>query len=103
MTVGTPTDRPKSVRNRCVIAVLCCLLVFDFIVRIGVFVIGPSLISFFFSCRSYAHSLTNILEIYCFPHFFLRAFYTLLWNFVHDFVLKGLGHDWSQCLFTKII
>ena len=43
MTVVTPTDRPKSVCNRCVIevfgGVLCCPLVFEFSVGIGIFVI----------------------------------------------------------------
>ena len=50
----TPTDRPKSVRNCCVIEVfggvcVCCPLVFEFSVGIGVFVIGLGQISFFFS------------------------------------------------------
>ena len=43
MAVVTPTDRPKSVRNRCVIkifvAFLCCQLVVGFSVGIGAFVI----------------------------------------------------------------
>ena len=50
----TPTDRPKSVRNRCVIEVfggvfvlLRCFL--DFSVGVGAFVIGLSQISSFFS------------------------------------------------------
>ena len=51
MTVVTLTDRPKSVRNRCVIevfgGVFCCPLVFEFSVGIEVFVIGLSQISFF--------------------------------------------------------
>ena len=50
----TPTDRPKSVSNRCVIEVfcgvcVCCPLVFEFSVGIGGFVIGLGQISFFFS------------------------------------------------------
>ena len=50
----TPTDRPKSVRNRCVIEVfggvcVCCPLVFEFSVGIGGFVIGLGQIAFFFS------------------------------------------------------
>ena len=53
MTVITPTGRPKSVRNRCVIevfgGVLCCPLVFEFSVGKGVFVIGLSQISFLLS------------------------------------------------------
>ena len=39
MTVVTRTDRPMSTRNRCVIEVLvaclCCVLVFEFYVCIG--------------------------------------------------------------------
>ena len=56
----TPTDHPRSVRNRCVIEVFGgdfvlsrCFL--DFSVCIGVFVIGLSQISFFFS---YCNKLT---------------------------------------------
>ena len=50
----TPTDRPRSVRNRCVIEVfggvcVCCPLVFEFSVGVGGFVIGLGQISFFFS------------------------------------------------------
>ena len=53
----TPTDRPKSVRNRCVIdfflvAFVYCLLVFEFSVGIAGFVIGLSQIYFFFSLDS---------------------------------------------------
>ena len=51
MAVVIPTGCPKSVRNRCVIEVLeaflCCPMVFEFSVGIGVFVIGLSQISFF--------------------------------------------------------
>ena len=50
----TPTDRPKSVRNRWVIEDFRCvfvlsLLYLDFSVGVGAFVIGLSQISFFFS------------------------------------------------------
>ena len=41
MTIVTPTDRLKSVRNRFVIevfvGVLCCPLLFEFSVGVGVF------------------------------------------------------------------
>ena len=54
LTVVTPTDRPKSVRNRCAIKVFGgvfvlsdCIL--DFSVGVGAFVIGLSQISSFFS------------------------------------------------------
>ena len=52
--VVTPTDRPKSVRNRCVIEVFVGVFVFsrcvlDFSVSVGVFVVGLSQISSFFS------------------------------------------------------
>ena len=53
MTAVTPTDRPKSVRNSCVIKVFGgvfmlsrCFL--DCSVGVGVFVTGLSQISFFF-------------------------------------------------------
>ena len=53
IVVVTHTDRPKSVRNRCVIkvfgGVLCCSLVFEFSVGIKIFVIELSQISFFVS------------------------------------------------------
>ena len=54
MTAVTQTDRPKSVRNRCVIKVfggffmLSCYFL-DFSVGVGVFVIGLSQISSVFS------------------------------------------------------
>ena len=54
MTASTPTDRPKSVRNRCVIEVFggvfyVVTLLFGFFVGVGAFVIGLSQISSFFS------------------------------------------------------
>ena len=54
MAVATPTDRPKSVINRCVIEVFGGFFVLsrfflDFSVDVGAFVIGLSLISSFFS------------------------------------------------------
>ena len=50
----TPTDRPKSVRNRCVIELFVALLVlslcpFDISAGVGAFVIGVSKICSFFS------------------------------------------------------
>ena len=56
MAIVTPTDRPKSVRNRCVIEVFGGVFVLsrfylDLSVGVGVFVIGLSQISsFFFRC-----------------------------------------------------
>ena len=52
MVVVTPTDRPKSVRKRCVIKDLCCRLVVKirFSVAKTVFVIVSSQIPFFFTC-----------------------------------------------------
>ena len=54
MAVVTPTDRPKSVRNRCLIELFVALFVlslcpFDISVGVGAFVIGLSEISSFFS------------------------------------------------------
>ena len=54
MAIVTPTDRPKSVRNRCVIEVFGGVFVFsrcflDFSVGVGAFVTGLSQISSFFT------------------------------------------------------
>ena len=54
VAVVTPTDRPKSVRNRCIIELFVALFVlslypFDNSVGIGAFVIGLSQISSFFT------------------------------------------------------
>ena len=54
MAIVTPTDRPKSVRNGCVIEDFGGVFVFsrcvlDFSVRVGAFVIRLSQISSFFS------------------------------------------------------
>ena len=56
MAIVTPTDRPKLVRNRCVIEVFGGVFVFsrcflDFSVGVGAFVIGLSQISSFFTCK----------------------------------------------------
>ena len=53
VAIITPTDRPKSVRNRSVIELFVALFVlsfcpFDISVGVGAFVIGPSEISSFF-------------------------------------------------------
>ena len=53
VAIVTPTDRPKSVRNRCVIEVFVGVFVLsrcflDFSVGVGAFVIGLSPISSFF-------------------------------------------------------
>ena len=54
VAVVTPTDRPKSVRNRCLIELFCgvvCVVTcpFDISVGAGAFVIGLSQISSFLS------------------------------------------------------
>ena len=64
VTVVTPTDRPKSVRNRCVIELFVALFVlslcpFDTSVNVGDFVIGLSQISSFFSC-TFFHSQIDL-------------------------------------------
>ena len=56
MAVFTTTDRPKSIRNGCVIEIVCGVFVLsccflDFSVGVGVFVIRLSQISSFFSER----------------------------------------------------
>ena len=54
MAVVTPTDRPKSVRNRCLIELFVALFVmslcpFDISVGVGAFVTGLGQISSFLS------------------------------------------------------
>ena len=54
MALLTPTDRPKSVRNRCLIELFCgvvCAVTcpFDISVGVGAFVIGLGQISSFLS------------------------------------------------------
>ena len=78
MAIVTPTDRPKSVRNRSVIEVFggvfvlsCCFL--DFPVGVGAFVIGLSQISSFFSINVYnifnfAEDLFDTIETSGFDH-----------------------------------
>ena len=73
MTAVTPTDRPKSARNRCVIKVLVvfvrCSLVFEFSVGIGGFVKGLGQISLFFSLelcpRSFNHDNNGPFDETC--------------------------------------
>ena len=64
MAVVTQTDRPKSVRNRCVIEVfggvfvLSCYFL-DFSVGVGTFVVELSQISSFFS------HIVTLCSLYC--------------------------------------
>ena len=69
MTAVTPTDRPKSVRNSCVIKVFGgvfmlsrCFL--DCSVGVGVFVTGLSQISSFFSLKEQRKFLEKSLKKY---------------------------------------
>ena len=68
MAIVTPTDRPKSVRNGCVIefcsgvfVLSVCFL--DFSVGVGAFVIGLSQISSFFSYGE-VHFYQNFVRIF---------------------------------------
>ena len=56
VAIATPTDRPKSVRNRCVIEVFCGVFVLSFCfldlsVHVGFFLIRLSQTSSFFSIQ----------------------------------------------------
>ena len=66
VAVVTPTDRPKSVRNRCLFELFVALFVlslcpFDISVGVGAFVIGLSQISSFLSFWA-----SNITRYFCF-------------------------------------
>ena len=67
VAVVTPTDRPKSVLNRCVIGLfygvfllLLSLFPFDISVAVGAFFIGLSQISSFFSLHQFYDLDTGI-------------------------------------------
>ena len=69
MAIVTPTDRPKSVRNRCIVEVFGgvfmlsrCFL--DFSVGVGAFVIGLSQMSSFLLEITVLHETTYKLELY---------------------------------------
>ena len=70
MAVVTPTDRPKSVRNRCVVELFVVLFVLslcscDISVGVGAFVIGLSQISSFFSlCKIPMFIQPNLKSIF---------------------------------------
>ena len=64
VAVVTPTDRPKSVRNRCLIELFCgvvCVVTarFDISVGVGAFVIGLSQISLLFVFKATSNVLLN--------------------------------------------
>ena len=67
VAVVTPTDRPKSVCNRCLIELFCgvvCVVtlpLFDISVGVGAFVIGLSEISSFFSL-TFVRGLLHIAQ-----------------------------------------
>ena len=77
MIVVAPTDRPKSVRNRCVIEVFVGVFVLsrcflDSSVGVGAFVIGLSQISSFLSSILFYSTLEHIIVLtpyftFCFP------------------------------------
>ena len=61
VALATPTDRPKSVRNRCLIELFCgvvCVVTcpFDISVGVGAFVIGLGQISSFLSSNNVQHA-----------------------------------------------
>ena len=74
MAIVTPTDRPKSVRNRCVIEVFGDVFVLsrcflDFSVGVGAFAIGLSQISSFSSKYILYFANVNLQLIYNFMRF----------------------------------
>ena len=72
VAVVTPTDRPTSVRNRCVIELFMALFVlslcpFDISVSVWAFVIGLSQISSFFSWyKKSVFCLVHVLHYMCY-------------------------------------
>ena len=87
VTVVTPTDRPKSVRNRCVIGYFGCVfcvvtLLFGFFWRFRAFIIELSQISSFFSYKDPKYGLNIIFynrrqySVFCI--LFLNIGYSML-------------------------
>ena len=81
VAVVTPTDRPKSVRNHCLIELFVPLFVlslcpFDISVGVGAFVIGLGLISSFLSLRNLLKDVScfkiHIYRIISFSQYQLR-------------------------------
>ena len=75
VAVVTPTDRPKSVRNRCVIELFVALFVlslcpFDIFAGVGAFVVGLSQISSFFSSHLYTQTWAS--RLCCFTNYWSR-------------------------------
>ena len=94
VAIVTQTDRPKSVRNRCVIEVFCCVFVLsrcvlDSSVGVGTIVIGLSQISSFISmCKSDVEdeyhfmfkcpAYNNLRKRYLKPFYFQRPSFNIL-------------------------
>ena len=83
VAVNTPTDRPKSVRNRCVIELFCgvvCVVSLPFWLSVGVgaFVIGLSQISSFFSAiKQQLHFVKTVSMFFLYTSWFrIRSVYT---------------------------
>ena len=81
VAVVTPTDRPKSVRNRCVINFFVALFVlslcpFDISAGVGAFVIGLSQISSFF-LLVYIIKRTIYVLVYLYAHLTFVYSYTI--------------------------
>ena len=74
MAVVTPTDRPKSVRNCCLIELFVALFVlslcpFDISVVVGAFVIGLGQISSFLSQNSWFYCINVVFG----PSIFIKS------------------------------
>ena len=80
----TPTDRPKSVRNRCLIELFVALFVlslcpFDISVGVGAFVIGLGQISsFLFLCLFLSYGWLLVLSLYYKEDYFSNLYMYVL-------------------------
>ena len=110
MTAITPTDRPKSVCNRCVIEVLG-----------GVFYVVLLFFGFFCGCRGFCHRTESDLFLFIrpssdgtyygmvmsvrhsFPHFSPTCFEILSWNFVYQFIMMHVRASSNAINFCQFL
>ena len=93
MTAVTPTDRPKSVRNSCVIKVFGGVFILsrcflDCSVGVGVFVTGLSQISSFFSVMIEQ----NVVFIWRPPYELLGGTHKVIWRTLYDEFIWWLSY-----------
>ena len=101
MAVVTPTDRPKSVRNRCVIELFVALFVlslcpFDISVCVGAFVTGLRQVSSFFSSTYHDCVISSFSHIPVAKHHTYPAFWVLPFVYAPLLLKSMMKITWSE-------